>query len=95
LDGGEEDDDNPEIVDYIGRAETTVVYKKNGTIISAVATNSLSFKDNRGSLQLNYLFPIKNTLRAHLQIFTGYGESLIDYNHYQTAASIGLSFVDW
>lgn len=94
LDGGKEDD-NPEIVDYIGRAETTVIYKKNGTTISALITNSLSFKDNRGSLQLNYLYPIKNTLRAHLQIFTGYGESLIDYNHFQTTASIGLSFVDW
>lgn len=95
LDGGDEDDDNPEISEYIGRAETTVIYKKNGTIISALATNSLSFNDNRGSLQLNYLFPIKNTLRLHLQFFTGYGESLIDYNHHQTTASIGLSFVDW
>lgn len=94
LDGGEEDD-NPEITEYIGRAETTVIYKKNGTSISALLTNSLSFNDNRGSLQLNYLFPIKNNLRAHLQLFTGYGESLIDYNHYQTTASIGLSFVDW
>lgn len=94
LDGGEEDD-NPRILDYIGRAETTVIYKKNGTTISALITNSLAFKDNRGSLQLNYLYPIKNTLRLHLQLFTGYGESLIDYNHYQTTASIGLSFVDW
>lgn len=94
LDGGKEDD-NPEIVNYIGRAETTVIYKKNGTSISALFTNSLTFIDNRGSLQLNYLFPIKNNLRAHLQLFTGYGESLIDYNHYQTTASIGLSFVDW
>lgn len=94
LDGGEEDD-NPVISDYIGRAETTVIYKKNGTSISALLTNSLSLNDNRGSLQLNYLFPIKNNLRAHLQLFTGYGESLIDYNHYQTTASIGLSFVDW
>lgn len=95
LDGGDEDDDNPEITNYIGRAEATVIYKKNGTIISALVTNSLSFNDNRGSLQLNYLLPIKNTLRLHLQFFTGYGESLIDYNHYQTTASIGLSFVDW
>jgi len=95
LDGSAEDDDNPKITEYIGRAETTVIYKKNGTSISALVTNSLSFKDNRGSVQLNYLFPIKNNLRAHLQLFTGYGESLIDYNHYQTTASIGLSFVDW
>lgn len=95
LDGGGEDDDNPKITEYTGRAEATVIYKKNGTSISALVTNSLSLNDNRGSLQLNYLFPIKNNLRAHLQLFTGYGESLIDYNHYQSTASIGLSFVDW
>lgn len=89
------EDDNPEITDYIGNAEATAIYKKNGHSIIAVATNSLSFKDNRGSLQLNYLYPIKNNLRVHLQFFTGFGESLIDYNHYQTTASFGISFVDW
>ena len=89
------DDDNPEISDYIGKAEATAVYKKNGHSIIAVCTNSLSFTDNRGSLQLNYLYPIKNNLRAHLQLFTGYGESLIDYNHYQSTVGLGISFVDW
>lgn len=89
------EDDNPEIMNYIGKAEATAIYKKNGHSIIAVCTNSLSLNDNRGSLQFNYLYPIKNNLRAHLQFFTGYGESLIDYNHYQTTFGLGISFVDW
>ena len=95
LDGGDEADDNPEITEYIGKAEATMVYKKNGHSISAVMTNNLSFNGNRGSIQLNYLYPVENNLRLHLQLFSGYGESLIDYNYYQTTAGIGLSFVDW
>ena len=95
LDGGSEDDDNLEILDYVGRAEANVVYRKNGHIMDLSVRNSLSFKDNHGSVQFNYMYPIKNNLRAHLQVFSGYGENLLDYNHYQTTIGLGLAFVEW
>ena len=34
-------------------------------------------------------------LRYHLQLFSGYGDSLVDYNRRRTALSFGLSLVDW
>ncbi len=37
----------------------------------------------------------KNGLRLHTQLFTGYGDSLLDYNRRRTVLSIGLSLVDW
>lgn len=95
IDSGSEDDDNPEIQDYLGRAEANVIYKKNGHSLNLLMRNSLSFKDNHGSIQFNYMYPIKNNLRAHLQMFSGYGENLLDYNHYQTTIGLGLSFVEW
>lgn len=92
---GSEDDDNPEIEDYLGRAEANVIYRKNGHSLNLLLRNSLSFKDNHGSVQFNYMYPIRNNLRGHLQIFSGYGENLIDYNHYQTTVALGISFVEW
>ena len=48
-----------------------------------------------GSIQLNYVFPIKGHLRGQVQLFDGYGETMIDYNHRQTTLGIGISFADW
>lgn len=91
----DEDDENPLITDFIGRAEANVIYTFNNHSIYLIATNSLTAKNNRGSAQLNYVFPIKANLRGHLQIFDGYGETMIDYNHRQTTIGVGISFVDW
>lgn len=90
-----DDDDNPRIEDYVGRAEANVIYKKNGHSLDLLWRNSLSIKDNHGSITFNYMYPIRNNLRGHIQAFSGYGENLIDYNHYQTTIGLGISFVEW
>ena len=95
IDGGSEDDDNPKIEDYYGRGEANIIYRKNGHSLDLVLRNSFKFKDSRGSVQFNYMYPIKNNLRGHIQAFSGYGENLLDYNHYQTTIGLGISFVEW
>ncbi len=89
------DDENPLITSFIGRGEAIVVYRAGKHIAYAVGTNTLTLKQNRGGLQLNYLYPVKANLRLQAQFFTGYGETLIDYNHRQTTIGLGVSFVDW
>jgi len=37
----------------------------------------------------------QDALRFHTQLFSGYGDSLVDYNRRRTVLSIGLSLVDW
>ena len=90
----DKEDENPEISNDIGRGEITVTYQFKDQVIYAIITqpfNSL----NHGNVQLNYMFPVRNSLRIHLQLFTGYGETLIDYNHPQTTIGLGISFFDW
>lgn len=88
-------DDNPAISDYIGRMEANVIYNFGKHSLYVIGKNALDFDKNRGSLEINYLYSVKSNLRFHFQAFTGYGETLIDYNHYQTTFGLGISFIDW
>lgn len=89
-------DDNPDIADYAGRGELLATRVFGGHILSIEARHSLRGGDrNRGSLRADWAFPIDRHLRGHLQIFSGYGESLIDYNHRATYLGLGVSLVEW
>lgn len=90
------DDNNPDIEDYMGRGDATLVWNKGGHEVSLMARHSLRTGDrSHGALQLDYGFPISNLLRGHIQVFDGYGESMIDYNHKATYVGVGVSLLEW
>ena len=90
------DDNNPDIEDYIGRGDALLVYNRNGHELSLAARHSLRGGDRaHGSLQFDWGFPINNLLRGHVQVFDGYGESMIDYNHKATYVGIGFALLEW
>ena len=89
-------DDNRDIEDYMGRADLLLVRKSEGHELSLLARHSLrSGSHSRGSLQVDYAFPISGYLKAYAQVFIGYGASLIDYNHRQTRIGLGISLIQW
>jgi len=91
-----EDDNNPDIEDYMGRGDATLTWNRNGHEVSLMARHSLRGGDrSHGALQLDYGFPISNLLRGHVQVFDGYGESMIDYNHKATYVGVGVSLLEW
>lgn len=93
-DGGE--DENPGIEDYMGRGDMTLVHRRGDQEFALMARHSLRGGDSsRGALQLDWGFPINRTLRGHVQVFDGYGESLIDYNHRATYIGLGVSLLEW
>ncbi|MBS1230791.1 MAG: phospholipase [Proteobacteria bacterium] len=92
----ESSDDNPGIENYIGRGELIVARQWQGQVFSLQARHSLRGGENsRGSAQLAWSFPIAGDLKGYVQVFSGYGESLIDYNHRQTVIGVGVSVFDW
>lgn len=92
----DEQDDNPDIADYLGRADLHLLRRWGGQQLSVLLRHSLrSGANNHGAVQLDYAFPIAGDLRGHLQWFSGYGESLVDYNHRSTYYGVGVSLVEW
>ena len=90
-----ETDDNPNIADYIGRAEFSGRWKydQDNTFDATLRSNLRS--SGRGSLRLEWFKaigdPESSNLRFHTQLFHGYGDTLLDYNRTRTVLSIGLS----
>ena len=88
-----EKDDNPDITRFMGNGDVQLDYRSGENTYSALGRYSLS--GNHGALQLSWGFPISRALKGYLQVFSGYGESLIDYNHSQTSIGLGLSLQEW
>jgi phospholipase A1/A2 len=92
----DEEDENPMIADYIGRGEGVFIYNIQRHQISAVVTSALRPSyPGRGSLNVNYSLPLINNFRLQAQFSTGYGETLVDYNHAQTTFGISVSLIEW
>ena len=95
-------DDNPDIVDYIGRGELQTTWNASASNTFALTLRHSLKEHTRGSAKLEWLQTLgkgfgggKSNLRLHTQLFTGYGDSLIDYNRKRTVLSVGLSLVDF
>lgn len=91
-------DDNPDIQSYLGRADAVLRWAPDSTqSVALLLRNNLQFGQNRGFMQLDWTTPVfvGKSAKLHAQMTTGYGESLIDYNHRQTTFGLGVSFREW
>ena len=95
-------DDNPGISDYIGRGELRVLWNVNPENTLGVTVRHALASKGRGSARVEWLQTLgtglwgsKSNLRLHTQLFSGYGDSLIDYNRQRTVFSVGLSLLDF
>lgn len=89
-------DDNPGITGLLGNGELIFVYQHRSHVLSAqVRSAFVDAPFNGGSVQGDWSFTISGHLKAHLQMFHGYGESLLDYDHRQTTIGLGVSLLDW
>ena len=94
----ETDDDNPDILDYTGRAEVTLAYGNGDFNTSLMLRNNFRSGDsNRGGGQLDLSIPFfaNKKLNIYMQLFHGYGETLIDYNHSSTRIGVGVLTTNW
>jgi phospholipase A1 len=89
----EDEDDNPDITDYYGHGELNALYRWRGNSLALMARGNLD--TGKGAVQLGWFSrPVLGPLRGYVQVFSGYGESMIDYNWNQTTIGIGLALSD-
>lgn len=89
-------DDNPDISDYVGRGQVSLLHTVDRLSYSLVWRNNLRLDErNRGSLRFALFFPINSRLQGYAEIFNGYGESLIDYNASAERISVGVALNTW
>jgi len=89
-------DDNPDIVDYIGRAEFLGFYQWPGGSSTSLRLRTTFKRDpSWGSAQFDWRFAFTRHLQGYFQVFSGYGESLIDYNFRKTSVGVGISIGSW
>ena len=87
------EDDNPHIEDYLGYGDIELMYPWGRHTFRVLARHNMHFNDtSRGALQLDWTFPLwDNNLFGYIQLFSGYGESLIDYDKRSDRIGIGFA----
>jgi phospholipase A1 len=88
----ESGNDNPDIGDYMGNFELTGAYKLD--TLEFVLLGRRSFKENNGFLELGVTFPLTGKLKGYIQVSSGYGDSMIDYNHSQERIGLGIALTE-
>jgi len=92
---GSTDDNNPDILDFAGRAELRSTYKYGDQVFSFMLRNNLRADENRSGYELDWSFPFSKRIKGYLQFYNGYGESLIDYDVWIRRAGVGVLVEDW
>ena len=94
---GNEDEgseDNEDIEDFMGYGDIKFLYDlANQQSISGTLRYNPS--TSKGAAQIDYIFPLSTNVNGYVQLFQGYGESIIDYNYENTAVGFGIVLNDW
>ncbi|ABE74044.1 phospholipase A [Psychrobacter cryohalolentis] len=87
-------EDNPDIEDFMGYGDIKFLYDlPNQQSLSG--TLRYNPGTNKGAAQIDYIYPLSKNVNGFVQLFQGYGESIVDYNHENTAIGFGIVLNDW
>ncbi|GLQ94256.1 phospholipase A [Dyella acidisoli] len=90
------DDNNPDISNYIGRADVQVIHEWQGQEFSLMLRDSLRGGSHQhGAARFTWSFPLAGNFRGYMELFKGDGENILDYNHNATYLGVGVSLLDW
>ncbi len=86
---------NPEIAKYLGHERVIVAYKFNNKVELSLVVRNIERMTTRMTEIGAISVPLTKHLNAYVQVFHGYGLSLIEYNQRTTSAGIGIALSNW
>ncbi len=86
----ENDNDNPDLMDYTGFSSVKFNYFYNKHMFTLMGRGNIETK--KGAIETTYSHPFVKDIYFYAKIFSGYGETLADYNNYKNKFSVGFSF---
>ncbi|MGP4787943.1 phospholipase A [Psychrobacter sp. 1Y11] len=87
-------EDNSDIEDFMGYGDIKFLYDLPDQQ-SLSGTLRYNPSTNKGAAQIDYIYPLSKNVNGYVQLFQGYGESIIDYNHENTSIGFGIVLNDW
>jgi phospholipase A1 len=87
------EDDNPDIEDYLGHGDLVLSYVAGNHHVSLLGR--YAYDTGHGAVEASWSFPLSRRVRGYVQVFSGYGEQMLDYNWKQTTVGVGISLADW
>ncbi|MBI3873441.1 MAG: phospholipase A [Arcobacter sp.] len=90
-------DDNPNLEKFIGKQKYFVKYKNDRLSLTLAHQNDiLNYDRNYGNTKIDLSFPsVNKNFDFFIRYFSGYGESLVDYNIKINRVSFGILIADW
>lgn len=86
---------NPNIATFLGYGRVLIAYKHNSQVFSLEAHNFIEGHAKSATGLLTWSFPLTKYLKGYAQVFSGYGQSLIEYDHRTNSAGVGFALTDW
>lgn len=82
---------NPDMTKYLGYGEILLAYKFGKQVVSLQSHSLIERRARYATGIFTYSFPITPYINGFAQIFSGYGQSLIEYNKRSNSAGVGLA----
>ena len=86
-----ETNDNPNITDFYGDGSLEIGYIREKLLTRVTLRQSFDSGHFTGQLEMSHPVPLSDNIFFYLQAFTGYGQSLIDYDKHVNQVGFGLS----
>jgi phospholipase A1 len=86
---------NPDITRYLGYSELQIAYKTaNNNVFALESRNGIETGFKRAATRFTWSFPMLENVKGYVQVFSGYGQSLNEYNNRTNSVGVGVTLND-